>query len=848
MRRISRPALAALLLSALAAPPASAAVTGAPGIAIDGYDLVSSTRRSRTVYELTYAADVTNWSPSDAAVSATLTGAGANVTIVQGSLDFGEVAEGATQRSLGTFVVRVDRSEPFDEDALSWAAQATPLPPTTFELIDSALASGAIDEETALVYKVFSEFRDARLPTQYLGRDDGAREATAFQDAVESYATLSAATQAVLEPFLLPAEDPRSWYRATAPSAAARTTARAARKMSKRKRARLLALAGMGPPGCTPLVDPSTGDLVDGVILAANGKVCVHYFAAFPGDPETAVALADEIDRKIWPSLTGLFREPPLDADGRLQVYLVDAANMATLYTSTPGNEALGLATICAGNVPRIYLNRDKKAEINQTAAHEIFHAISSSYSRAAACGEARWLGEATATWAEHFVYPCVQSEQGFAPHFLNEPTTSLEDATGRHEYGAYLWFLFATRLARGTCEPGGRSGDAAYAPRVWNALSFVDSVHAVDIAISEADGLTKKWHEFVLHDWNRDQRQRKPYSNYWNTDQMPHRARESQGDEPVHVNLGGAVAKAYKLPHTVRHLGATYFHFDLTQDSTIRRVRLVQPYSNNSSGNVKVQAIVKTPRGWQQAVDWTGSDEKTLCRDKEDENFQELVIVISNSEFDDRSFVLRDDNGSRTKLKVSALGCSNWKGSATGDFHSSDPEDVIHATTDATELKLELDNESWLDDADIQQFRVNGGNVSWTYTENWTPGGFRCTGDFTGSYGLAGTSLFEGQFFLGVNAKPEYSFSAGNLRLNDEDYPLTCTPPIQGEVYGAISGSSGVANWILTSYGVVFPGIYDTAGGLFEGQLVGSFVFESRDGARTFSWMLEKDGTFADE
>jgi hypothetical protein len=314
-------------------------------------------------------------------------------------------------------------------------------------------------------------------------------------------------------------------------------------------------------------------------------------------------------------------------------------------------------------------------------------------------------------------------------------------------------------------------------------------------------------------------------------------------------VNLSGAVAKAYALSHTVRHLGATYFHFDLTRDPTIRRVRLVQPYSSNSSGNVKVQAIVKTERGWQQAVDWTGSHEKTLCRDKTDENFQELVIVISNSEFDDRGFVVRDENGSRTKLRVSALGCSNWKGSVTGDFRSSDPEDVIHATTNATEVKLERENESWEDDANIQQFRVTGGNVAWTYTENWTPGGFRCTGDFTGSYSLAGTSLFEGQFFLGVNAKPEYSFSAGNLTsLNDEDYPLTCTPPLQGgEVYAGVSGSSGVANWILTSYGIVFPNIYDSAGGLFEGQLVGSFVFESRDGARTFSWILSKDGTFDD-
>ena len=825
------------------APPLSLAASAlVDGIVIDGYSLVSSRRVSRTAFEYTYNADVSNWGTAIATITATLASTATNITVVQGSLNFGDVAQGATQPSLGTFVIRVDRSQSFDASALQWTVQATPLPPTTFALIDDALAGNVIDAETALVYKVYYEFHDSRLPAQYVGRDDGAREATAIQHAIENFGTLSQPTQDLLRPFLLPPEDPASWYRLhISPSAAKGPTI-----LSVASQAAPMASANATATGCDPIYDTGSGTLIEAVDLTANGKVCIHHFASYAGDAATAASLSTAINDKIWPSLTALLGEPPLDANGLLQVYLVDHQNMANFYES-PNGVALGLATICANSVPHLYLNRDNIKDINQTAAHELTHAITARYSRAKACGEAFWLGEATATWAEHFVYPGVQSEQPYAPNFLDTPSVSLEDRGNLHEYGAYLWFFYMTQGDFA----GTGSGNSSYVKRVWTALASFDSLQAIDIAITEADGITKKWHDFALYNWNRDKKDNKPYRRYWQWDKLKHMARESPDGVPVAVKLGGAVVKTYKLPHTVRHLAATYYHFDLTGDKTIRRVRLLQPYSTSTAGNAKVQAIVKTDKGWQPAADWTGFKQKTLCRDKPDENFQELVIVISNSEIDNRSFVMTDD-GSKTMLKVSALGCSNWKGFVTGKFSQENEFEINSATTDARDVTFEFKSETWLDDYDVQAFAVTAGNVTWTNSEKDLI--FGCSGSFSGSYGLS--NLTPGSettdLNMGINGVPAYYIYSAVEDVADggswqrPEYEDTCPGPPPYAVPALLPGANA---WFFTGDGKGNdPGIYDTAGGIFEGELRGSSVFVgSSQDTYTFSWGLQKNGTFPD-
>ena len=74
---------------------------------------------------------------------------------------------------------------------------------TSAALIDAALARGEIDAETALVYKVFASFGDARLPAKYRG-DGDELDAILLREAVSRYDTLSGQAQALLAPFFQP--------------------------------------------------------------------------------------------------------------------------------------------------------------------------------------------------------------------------------------------------------------------------------------------------------------------------------------------------------------------------------------------------------------------------------------------------------------------------------------------------------------------------------------------------------------------------------------------------------------------------------------------------------------------
>lgn len=84
--------------------------------------------------------------------------------------------------------------------------------PSTFSLIDQALAAGEIDMETALIYKVFATYGDGRLPVRFRGDNSRVIDSDAVSEAAERYATLTPATRATLLPFLIPPIYRGSWY------------------------------------------------------------------------------------------------------------------------------------------------------------------------------------------------------------------------------------------------------------------------------------------------------------------------------------------------------------------------------------------------------------------------------------------------------------------------------------------------------------------------------------------------------------------------------------------------------------------------------------------------------------
>src|SRR5205823_10443603 len=83
--------------------------------------------------------------------------------------------------------------------------------PTSFALIDQAEASGAINSETALLYRVYSLFSDARLPAQFRGDDKAVFDSVYLAEVMHQYGTLSPSVRAAVQPFLIPPAYQGSW-------------------------------------------------------------------------------------------------------------------------------------------------------------------------------------------------------------------------------------------------------------------------------------------------------------------------------------------------------------------------------------------------------------------------------------------------------------------------------------------------------------------------------------------------------------------------------------------------------------------------------------------------------------
>jgi hypothetical protein len=455
-------------------------------------------------------------------------------------------------------------------------------------LINDALELGLIDYETALSYKVFSVFGDERLPEAYRGDDYGLSGTSIMRELVAAFDSLSPAVQATLQPFLLTPAEPGSWYELIA----------------------------------EPSVDLGTTSIQWGTIKTkvANAKVWWDQ-GRYPEDAAKAQLLADELDRIIWPKLTGVMNREPLPdcgakcprggGDERVDIYLAYPR-----YGARHGY-AMPMPVDPKKPFPRPYfivVDRAGKTDRKMTLAHELMHTIQGAYPRLGEYPEYEWLSDATAVWAENFVYPDNNDEHQFAMHFLKMPTLplyTLGGSDGRHQYGAYLFFFYLQH----------QLGRTDFVRKVWESVGESDdSLWIVDTIIP--GGFEERFPEFVLLNANQ-----LPVDNYTKWDKMPWRA-EAYDVEVKHI--GDLPLDTFVFPLASRH-----YQFTIPNDA-IRLVSFTNPLAGGDESGVKLQALVKI-KGHERIVeDWTEREQIRFCRDEDDEDLEELLLIISYSDWSD--------------------------------------------------------------------------------------------------------------------------------------------------------------------------------------------------------------------
>ena len=401
---------------------------------------------------------------------------------------------------------------------------------SSFGLIDQDIKAGKISAEQGLIYKVFAQFSDGRLPQKYVGTGVE-REGDRIMEDVISYNkayTLTATAINTLVPFFIPPDFPGSWFN-------------------------LPKMQAPGQIATQPQAAPPNWLKV----TTANNKVDIFWLDSVPADAAKAAGLKAEFDRIIWDKLTKLMNKEPMADDasdgGRLRIYLwnsyVDSKGTVVQFN----RDILGITvgTQCDQSAVVIYMPDRLSLStpgLVQYTTHEFMHAIQFAYT-IQSCPKYGWLKEATATWAEDYVYKDAQSEQDTAKKFLNRPSVRLDDRTDMHDYGAYLLPYYLTHTV---------DTSASVIRLMWeNAATTANSYKAVDDAVNTAKPAMHDyyWPMFLQTLWNKS-----PFTAYYNNHDSLTDSVKQAGGAPIQVSASGG-EEIIPLYGELPTGGALFFH-----------------------------------------------------------------------------------------------------------------------------------------------------------------------------------------------------------------------------------------------------------------------------------------------
>lgn len=648
--------------------------------------------------------------------------------------------------------------------------------PDSATLIDKALASGKLDEETALTYRAYAAFADCRLPAEFRGDDSTVETSMILAELAAKFDTLSPAARANLSPFLLEPYAPGGWV-------AQRETRCAANKT-------------ISPSAAAPET-----------LFILGGKVGITFRTDVEGERAIATQIATAVEQTIYPNLTALMGREPLPYFGSVQRWNL---NLVTIVNTTPGGKDLGgtgfLQTSAASSVcksgPAFSQVDPRNPSHLSTVAHELMHAIQFSYELSAACviPEYRWLADATATWAQHYIYPNPPSppvgdaEHKQAVHFLSRTESPL-DCRGascpNHEYGAYLLPFYIHR----------RYNDPQFVRRIWEAAKNNLSLDSVDVALTPHGGFKEQWPEFAKYNWNRE-----PYDDYETWDRLSGSPNRAKADEvEVVLSSPDGELKLDSSPLEIEYLSARYYHFTF-KDQNVRSVAFwngltfklslediqsigvqynPKPATPEQKKGAHVRALIKVENTVWQETDLTEKPYITFCRDKRAERIEELVLIISNSDKDRQHKLKAPDLEPR--LSVSNMGCWQWKG--TGNFTTSTLDGSLSmsiSTTNATWKRPDGEEQS----PPFVFYKAQG-------TLNWTVSG-KCSGS-----GTLLPILSELSFLFTYNFTP----SQGSLHRTYAGLAADSRPVSVACELG-FPGPPGLEQWFSSPPQPIVPGI----------------------------------------
>lgn len=570
---------------------------------------------------------------------------------------------------------------------------------TGHELIQAEVDAGRLTPEQGLVYRVYSDFRDPRLPRRFVAPPGGLEDGS-LAEVPARWSTLSARARSTLGPFLVP-----PFYRGShwSPAPAGAAPLR-------------FAAADPDPSG-----QPWCGAVDDGLPIAqdwshldaAGGAVRLWWRTSRSADAATAAQLAAAVEKFLLPMQalvsTTLKSDDDVACDGGSAAYdvaLVEGASTASTLTETT------VACADAGTASHTVLPRTAAqagwAGLAPYLAHETMHTLLFAMPHEGGCSSHRWLREATAEWVQDWVSDPLygigvgpdDTEFAAAPKLLDVPQVSLEKRSPTsHDYGAYLLVFWAAR-----------THGIDFVRRLWPAAAGnADSLAAVDSALP--GGFRLNWADFTRANLNDG-----PEVDYRNWDGLTAAAK-------VAGTIGLAAGAPRTLDVPVDHLAAKYL--DVEVEDGVSAVEVTNDRFDDP--DARVEAVISYSDGSHDVVELT--QEKTvLCLDDGARRATRVTLVLSNAAVDDDTRFqptlealavcgcpAATPPGARGSARAATASCGysgNLSFTYTDDY--SDADGNYHETTSGT-LRLEM-----VQDPDDPDQYSSGPGSSYSVTSQW--------------------------------------------------------------------------------------------------------------------------------
>ncbi|MDX9893792.1 MAG: hypothetical protein RB292_05340, partial [Patescibacteria group bacterium] len=491
---------------------------------------------------------------------------------------------------------------------------------TGFEMIQADLDEGKIDLDTALIYKVQYLFGDPNLPEQYITQAAPFEDNGALAEIQENWDKLSPETKETLAPYFKRPDDPDSFLNQAYTST-----------------------WGNNDLGFWNLFidaaqayDRPVAYKTENALETADGKIKVWYpiKKVMQNGEETEVKLYYNTAQKIVANLNkdgayaqyvGLLgKVPPSDGilggDDKTDIYLATGA-YAHLADANGGTPSLGVNVPDNGNGKSSFIvireNLDDK-NLKTTTVHELFHAFQRAFDCKLYPSNWWWI-EGTAVWAEDFIYPKENTEQGYVSNFIPKPDTSLFKRGDNFEYGAYVFPFYLSRTY-----------DRMIITKIFEGCSL--SAEPLQSAENTIDGGFKKnWKEFTLWNYNK-----KPVENYKNGDLskiFPGDTSESGGNAGLNF-----VSELGEIPYATAELApltAQVISYALVNDDSQIRKMTFRNLKNftGKTDRAGIKAVIYPKSGTPYIEDWTEKGSRSFCLDKADENIDNVILIFSNAE-----------------------------------------------------------------------------------------------------------------------------------------------------------------------------------------------------------------------